>query len=120
MNRKNLPNNKKNILKRNQKNVFFIITSGIAAIFLLIAIVLFAKKETNSEINSPEKEPFFTEEKNTCPFYDEKNNLIVEEKESLKDDYQALIPAEIKAKIKARWAENIYELRELVLGGKLT
>ena len=37
------------------------------------------------------------------------------------DDYSTIVPAEIKNKVKeVHWTENIWDLRELVLQGKLS
>jgi hypothetical protein len=42
-------------------------------------------------------------------------------KKSLSENYQEVVPAEIKSKIKEiHWTENIQDLRDLVLGNKLS
>jgi len=49
------------------------------------------------------------------------DEIRTKEKWVLKDDYQKEVSPEIKAKIKEiHWTENIKELRELLLAGKLS
>ena len=58
--------------------------------------------------------------------YQTSPNLLVEKDESNPsinltfEDYQTVIPPEIKEKMTAYWTENITELRKLLLGGKLS
>jgi hypothetical protein len=49
------------------------------------------------------------------------NKIYTEEKWILAEDYQTIVPTEIKSKIREiHWTENISELKNLLLEGKLS
>lgn len=53
-------------------------------------------------------------------YYDDAGRFHCDETRDLKDDYQQVVPADIKAQIKeVHWAENMAELRNLFLQNQL-
>jgi hypothetical protein len=52
-------------------------------------------------------------------YYNKEKKHITEEW-SLAEDYSAVVPSEIREKMKVYWTKNISELRELILGGELS